>query len=444
MSHAPAGTLPSANAGFRFASGILAPSTWYQLAFHAAHLPIMIGAMAWFCLTIGAGIPLAISWVGLIVSAFLFSGAGWFSSITRRMSASLLGQVVVAPPARPRRQGRLGWVASHFLDAASWRAFAYLLVGFLTTVFTFTVSALLLITAVGALTHSIWGRFVPEQLGRDGEMHRGAQFLGVFVDTVPLQLAFAGLGLVLLVAVWPAVNHALGSLQRLIIRTMLGATPLDRRLVEVTAARESAVVDADATLRRIERELHDGTQARLIGLAMTLGDAQDRIRNGQENVEELVSLAHTSTKEALIELRALARGIHPPVLDLGLEAALRSACSRTPFPVALRVDLPSEPAPIVERVVYFGVLELLTNISQHAQANQVSIDVSMLQAELIVEVTDDGRGGAHVALSRDEGRGTGLAGLLERVRAIDGRLDIDSPVDGPTTIRLLMPARPLS
>ncbi|WP_420363251.1 sensor domain-containing protein [Curtobacterium aetherium] len=426
---------------FRPVRALVDGATWRQFAFHVAHLPIAVGAVTWFTLTLSAGIPLGVTWIGLVVSAFLLGGSQWFATVTRRMSAALLDQPVVAPPRRPHRPGIVGWVTAHFRDAGLWRAFAYLLVGFVVTTVAAAVSLAVLLTALGALTHSVWGRYLPEQVGNDGLPHRGAQVLGVFVDTTPLQLAFAGLGLVLLVAVWPAVNHGLGSLQRVVIRSMLGATARDRRLAEVTASRDAAVVDADATLRRIERELHDGTQARLVGLAMTLGDARDRLQTGQDaaDVEALVARAHTSTKEALVELRALARGIHPPVLDAGLEAALTSACARTPFPVRLTVDLPERPSTVLEGVAYFGVLELLTNVSKHAEAVTATVDVRQVGTELVVTVTDDGRGGAHVALGSDGGHGTGLAGLLERLRAVDGRLDLDSPTGGPTTVRMTMP-----
>jgi signal transduction histidine kinase len=426
---------------FRPLRALVDGSTWRQFAFHLAHLPIAIGAVTWCSLVLALGIPTAVTWVGLVVAAFLLGGSTWFAAVTRRMSAALLDQPVVAPPRRARRPGVIGWVTATVRDAAVWRAFAYLVVGFVVTTTAAAVSLALLLTALGAVTHSVWGRFLPEQVGSDGLPHRGAQFLGVFVDTTPLQVAFAALGGLLLVVVWPAVNHGLGSLQRVVIRSMLGATPRDRRLAEVTASRDAAVVDADVTLRRIERELHDGTQARLVGLAMTLGDARDRLQTGQDpaDVEALVAQAHSSTKEALVELRALARGIHPPVLDAGLEAALTSACARTPFPVRLAVDLPDRPSTVVEGIAYFGVLELLTNVSKHAGARSASVDVRQDGADLVVTVTDDGRGGAHVALGADGTHGTGLAGLLERLRAVDGRLEVESPAGGPTAVRLTMP-----
>lgn len=429
---------------FRFVSGLFAAATWRQFAFHAAHLPIAIGAVTWFALAVGVGVPAAVTWFGLVVTAFLVGGSAWFATVTRRMSAALLGQEVVAPTLRPRRGGPLAWATTRLTDGSTWRAFAYLLVGFVVTTVSFAVSVAVLVSALGAVTHSVWGRFLPEQIGADGLEHRGAQFLGVFVDTVPLQIAFAAVGLVLLVAVWPAVNHGLGSLQRAVIRSMLGADLRQRRLAEVTASRDAAVVDADSTLRRIERELHDGTQARLVGLAMTLGDARDRLQSSQDaagsGVEALVAQAHASTKEALVELRALARGIHPPVLDEGLEAGLASACSRTPFPVTLHVDLPVRPSPVVEGIAYFGVLELLTNVSKHAGATVATVDVALDGPELVVTVADGGAGGAHVSLPRPDGQGTGLAGLLERLRAVDGTLAVQSPTGGPTTVRMAMPS----
>lgn len=443
MSRTAVAVRPPAVPPFHVVRGVFSSSTWRQFAFQAAHLPIMIGALTWFVLTVGIGGPAAITWVGWVVAAFLLGGARWFATLTRHMSASLLGQPVTPPAPRPRRTGRLGWATTRLTDTSLWRAFTYLLVGFVVTTTAFAVSAALLVTALGAMTHAVWGRYLPEQVGADGQLHRGAQFLGVFVDTTPRQLAFAGLGLVLFLAVWPAVNHGLGSLQRVVIRSMLGASAREHRLAEVTASRDAAVGDSDATLRRIERELHDGTQARLVGLAMTLGDARDRLQGGHEpaGVEGLVAQAHASTKEALVELRALARGIHPPVLDEGLEAGLSSACSRTPFPVALRVDLPTRPSPVVESLAYFGVLELLTNVSKHSQATAATVDVDQDGPDLHVTVTDDGTGGAHVSLTHAAGQGTGLAGLLERLRAVDGRLEIDSPTGGPTTIRMTMPWR---
>lgn len=128
------------------------------------------------------------------------------------------------------------------------------------------------------------------------------------------------------------------------------------------------------------------------------------------------------------------------MLDAGLEAALTSACARTPFPVALSVDLPVRPSRVVEGIAYFGVLELLTNVAKHASATTTAVRVGMLGDDLLVEVEDDGLGGAHVALGTPDGHGTGLAGVLERLRAVDGDLQVESPVGGPTRVRMRVPS----
>ncbi|WP_120339039.1 sensor histidine kinase [Cryobacterium soli] len=430
----------------RWALAAFSPLTWREFAFHAAHLPIAIGGLVWFTVAISVGLPLGVTWVGLVVSAFLLAGSGWFAAATRNLSRRLLGQPVAVPRRFDRKPGAVGYVTGRFGHAATWRELAFLPVSFVLTVATFCISVALLVSAGGAMTHSVWGRFLPEQTGNDGRLHRGAQFLGVFVDTVALQAGFAVLGLVLFLFVWPSVNHGLSSLQRVVIRSMLGASRAEARLTEVTRSRAAVVQNADDTLRRIERELHDGTQARLVGLAMTLGDARDRLQNGAEpgTIAPLVDQAHSSTREALVELRELARGMHPPVLDDGLESALMSACSRVPFPVTLEVSLSARPSTVIESIAYFSVLELLTNVSKHAQSTQAHVTVSERPGRIELEVRDNGRGGAHVSPGDGAGHGTGLAGLLDRARSVDGTLDVISPVGGPTLVTISLPVAPAS
>ena len=426
----------------RWARAAFSPVTWREFAFHAAHLPIAVGGLLWFSVAVAVGVPLGLTWVGLVVSAFLLAGSGWFAAATRHLSRRLLGQSVSVPRKYDTRPGAVGYVTSRFSHAATWRALAFLPVSFALTLATFCISIGVLVTALGAITHSVWGRYLPEQIGTDGQLHRGAQFLGFFVDTAPLHAGFAVLGLTLLLFVWPSVNHGLSSLQRVIIRSMLGATRAEARLTEVTRSRAAVVQNADDTLRRIERELHDGTQARLVGLAMTLGDARDRLEQGAEPgaIAPLVNQAHSSTREALVELRELARGMHPPVLDDGLESALTSACSRVPFPVNLEVSLATRPSTVIESIAYFSVLELLTNVSKHARATQARVTVSERSGRIELEVHDDGHGGAFVSPGDGAGHQTGLSGLLERARSVDGTLDVNSPGGGPTLITISLPA----
>jgi signal transduction histidine kinase len=191
-----------------------------------------------------------------------------------------------------------------------------------------------------------------------------------------------------------------------------------------------------ADRQRIERDLHDGAQARLVGLAVDLGRARERLEAGGDPTEavELVRAAHEEAKVALAEVRDLARGIHPAILaDRGLDPALSSLAARVPVPVDVSVRL-HEPAPVeVEAAAYFVVSESLANAARHANASRVAVDVAREGDAVVVEVRDDGRGGASVSA------GSGLAGLRERVAALDGVLVVDSPAGGPTVVKAVIP-----
>jgi signal transduction histidine kinase len=202
------------------------------------------------------------------------------------------------------------------------------------------------------------------------------------------------------------------------------------------------VDDSAARLRRIERDLHDGAQAQMVAVAMKLGLATKRLGGmidgtGQTDLErvlELVVTAHRGAKEAITELRDLARGIHPPVLDQGLGTALTTLAARSEVPVELVVDLPERPSAAIETIAYFCAAELLTNVTKHSGARHATLEVAHVPGLLRLRVCDDGSGGAHV-----EDRG-GLAGLDERVRTVDGRLQVASPPGGPTVVAVELPS----
>jgi signal transduction histidine kinase len=202
------------------------------------------------------------------------------------------------------------------------------------------------------------------------------------------------------------------------------------------------VDDSAAQLRRVERDLHDGAQIRLAALAMSLGLAREKLGAGGQpgdlaSARELVEGAHRGAKDALAELRDLVRGIHPPVLDTGLPDALATLAAASPLPVELTADLPARPSLAIETIAYFCAAELLANATKHSFANQVVITVGFggagPQPRLTLLVSDDGTGGA------DPARGSGLAGLAQRVAVVDGRLDIASPPGGPTRISVELP-----
>ena len=191
---------------------------------------------------------------------------------------------------------------------------------------------------------------------------------------------------------------------------------------------------ADAERRRIERDLHDGAQQRLVSLAMNLGRARAHATDAPEPAKQAIADAHEEAKQALAELRDFVRGLHPAVLnDRGLDAALSGIIARTPLPVQLRVDIPQRCSPTIEAIAYFVVAESLTNIAKHANATQAEISVRQTGHRLCLTITDNGQGGAvaHV--------GGGLQGLAQRTEAVDGTLRIDSPVGGPTVIEVDLP-----
>ncbi|WP_258565045.1 sensor histidine kinase, partial [Streptomyces sp. WELS2] len=208
---------------------------------------------------------------------------------------------------------------------------------------------------------------------------------------------------------------------------------------ELETARATLLADNTDRLRRLERDLHDGTQARLVALAITLSLAEDALTPpaGPDlgRLRTLVNRARGQTDDAITELRRLTRGIHPVALDGGLGEALPGLTAASPVPVVMRLDLGERPHPVVERVVYFCAAELLTNIAKHSGARSAELTVRTADGRVRLSVRDDGRGGAAV------GVGTGLTGLAERLAAVDGALRVDSPAGGPTVVVAELPTR---
>ncbi len=254
----------------------------------------------------------------------------------------------------------------------------------------------------------------------------------------------AGLGLIVLLGA-PWATRGLSRLSIGLANGLLGGDDsevLRRRVTTLEASRAGVVDAAEAERRRIERDLHDGAQQRLVALAMTLGLAKDKLDSDPEAAKALVDEAHAEAKAALVELRDLARGLHPPVLtDRGLGAAVAGLASRTPIPVDVDVQLAERPAPSVESAAYFMISECLTNVGRHSGATRARVTVAVTDAHggsgadrrVTVTVSDNGAGGAEPT------RGTGLRGLAERVQGVDGRFLLTSPPGGPTMVRADLP-----
>jgi signal transduction histidine kinase len=212
---------------------------------------------------------------------------------------------------------------------------------------------------------------------------------------------------------------------------------LRQRVETLTRTRVATVDSVEAERRRIERDLHDGPQQRLVAIAMDLGLARERLGVDPDRARELVDRAHAAAKQAIIEMRQVARGIHPPVLtDRGLDAALSALAATAPVPVHVAVDLPRRPTPTLESIAYFCVSEALTNVAKHARARHAWVDVGWAGDRLVAQVTDDGVGGAELA------RGTGLIGLRQRAAAVDGTVEVSSPSGGPTVVTVSLPDLP--
>lgn len=241
---------------------------------------------------------------------------------------------------------------------------------------------------------------------------------------------------------WGTGLIAIAALELWVAHRLLVA-PLPLRVRQLEHSRARAVDDAAETLRRIERDLHDGAQAQLLAVAMKLALARDKLAaaiggtgpTDLQRVLELVVAAHDGATVAITELRDLARGIHPPVLDQGLGPALTTLAARGQVPVDLAVDVAERPSAAIETIAYFCAAELLTNVAKHSAARHATLEAVHAGGLLRIQVSDDGTGGARL-----DGHG-GLSGLLDRVGIVDGKLRISSPPGGPTSVTVELPSR---
>ena len=355
----------------------------------------------------------------------------------RRLAARLLGERIAGPPPIRRGGGVAGWLAATARDGPGWKAAAYLLVKLPVTVGEF-YAAFFAAAGLANLTYPFWWplfRNHPADV-RLGPVYALTPFGALRIETFPGTFAaFAAGAAMVLAAPWAA--RAVSSADRWLMRGLLGPGRLAQRVADLEQSRALAVDDSAATLRRLERDLHDGAQVRLATLAMNLGMAREKLGDdASPEARELVDAAHQGAKDALIDLRNLARGIHPPALDNGLADALATLAASSAIPAELTTAIPQRPAPAIETIAYFCAAELLANAAKHSYANRVTIEVAEHDQTLVLRVGDDGRGGA------DPAGGSGLTGLAQRARTVDGSLEITSPPGGPTQVTVRLPLRP--
>jgi signal transduction histidine kinase len=394
-----------------------------------------------------AGVPLqaaALVTLGLpfIIAAFVPPG-WWLATIALLPSAvavvlvrvpltvaqrhrfwSLRGLDIPRSPAAPGRPG-FRRLAAALLDEGTWRQLGYHLV----------VGPLVACGGLLTLAMGAGGAGLAATLGYQYVFPALSD-----IQSTPykLKIVLTICGGALLLAT-PAVAALVTWIDTRAATVLLGPSrsqELERRVESLAESRAGVVDAADAERRRIERDLHDGAQQRLVSLAMNLGMARENLTDLPEPARQVIAEAHDEAKEALAELRSLVRGLHPAVLDdRGLDAALSGIAARAPLPVTLRVDVPRRASPTVEAVAYFVVSECLANIARHAAARQADIEVRQAGDRLCIRISDDGVGGA------DPARGTGLGSLAQRARSVDGTMRIDSPAGGPTRITVELPCR---
>ncbi len=414
--------------------------TWQELSFFLAGSALAVVGFEFVVLTMAAGAILAVTILGLAVIGLSLRGARGIGTLERSLVRGLLDEEIEDPPPFVPRPGFFGWIQSALRDRTGWRSVAYLAVkvplvgvGILTAFAAWFDAVTCLVTPFGGgggAQPTVFGLprvFFPSGLltFQTGGLHRVAIFV------VGVVLFF--------VAPWP-VRVAV-YVDRLLMGALLGPDAVTARVRSLEQARTQTVDASAATLRRIERDLHDGTQAQLVTLAMRLGMVKEKLADPDhldlDQVAELVNDAHRGAKEAIVELRDLARGIHPPALDVGLEGALSTLAARSTVPTELTMTLGDRPTPAIESIAYFCVAELLANVAQHAKASRASITCAQHGRWLRLVVRDDGVGGAQ--LSGVGSSSSGLIGLTDRVHAVDGRIDIVSPLRGPTVVTVDLP-----
>jgi signal transduction histidine kinase len=447
---------------------LLAPFSrraWAELGYAVVSFPV---AIAGFVVTV-------VPFVHVVLLFVSTPAVRWFGSVNRRVVYRLLGERVPAPPpmrldphlhvttteptrlaglvsaagGQVRRQnakkvkvigmtaGQLAqlaareqvaieelkphsgkWLTAAARDVPGWRARAYLVLKLPVSLAMLAVAAFFWVGGVALMTgHAV--------------TTNSATPVGILLIPVGVAAVLAA----------PWLMHVLVTADRSLIRNLLGPS-LAERVKDLEQTRAHAVDDSAARLRSIERDLHDGAQAQLVGLAMKLGLAKEKLDGSTGAVApadlnravELVDAAHRSAIEAMTELRALARGIHPPVLDNGLADALTTLAARSAVPVEVVVDISEPASAAIEAIAYFCAAELVANVAKHSGARHATLEAVHVPGLLRVRVSDDGHGGAR------PDTGSGLRGLADRIRTVDGRMEVSSPPGGPTVVTVELPS----
>ncbi|MFF6996470.1 sensor histidine kinase [Streptomyces sp. NPDC008313] len=397
----------------------------------------MVVSLVLFCLSV-VSIALVIVGIGALTTPLVTDAARAHATLRRRLAAEWAG-VPIPVPYRPLpaldtglvgRIQRCRWLLK---DPATWRDLLWMIVD--------PVAGFLLgILAAGLFVYGAWGFVLAAGVWRPMR-DVGYWYAFIPVDSQLTALLAAALGVGFLAAgvrFDPAIIRTHARLTHAFLAPH-HERALELRVERLEESRADAVDVSAAELRRIERDLHDGAQARLVAMGMSLGTIEHLLRSDPEKAAALLAEARKSSAEALDELRRLVRGIHPPVLaERGLGDAVRALALRSPVRTEVAIETTGRMAAPVEAAAYFAVSEMLTNVAKHADAQRIWVDMRHQDGMLRITVTDDGRGGADVS------RGTGLAGIERRLGTFDGVLALSSPPGGPTTVTIELPCEPLT
>src|ERR1700678_1777249 len=393
---------------------------------------------------LAVGLSISVSIVGTVIGLLLLTLAlavsGRLGALHRRLAGWLLGYRVEPPPKFQPGTGILNRLDKRLRDRAAWRAGSYSLVQLpvaAVQLYAITIACIGLVDITYPVdwvlfrNHASGPMTVVFPFPAVGTFHVYG-FVGTYLA------AIAGVVCVL-AATWLA--RAINAGDRRLLRGLLGPRSMAERVSELERTRTLAVEDSAAALRRVERDLHDGAQMRLAALAMNLGMAQEKLGEDADSVRELLDAAQRNAADALTDLRDIARGIHPPALDNGLAVALESLAASSAIPATVTAAIPAtipegRPAPAIETIAYFCAAELIANSTKHSYANQIKIEIySERKKVLRLPISGDRIGGA------DQGRGSGLSGLAQRVSTVDGQIDVSSPGGGPTVVTVELPLR---
>ncbi|WP_245667042.1 sensor histidine kinase [Actinomadura latina] len=408
--------------------------TWRSALYLAVSLAFGLGWLGTLAIGLPLSVALLIVWVGVPLLALLMIAWRFGATLERQLVRAAFGVRIPSPYKRPPESSNpLARLRTMAADAATWKDLAYLAVLFPVTLVEFVVSA------------AVWGAtvmtlFLPVVVAVNGGAEINFWFVSYWAGDPLEAVPVMALGAVFL-AIAMYVTRAMAIGHTVLAALLLGPSPaqaenveLRRRTEHLRASRARGVDAAEFERRRIERDLHDGAQQRLLAVAMDIGRARAKLDADPEGARALIEQAHAGTKEAISELRDLARGIYPAILtDRGLDPALSGLAGRAPVPVEVDVDLPERPPAAVESIAYFIVAESLANVAKYARATEVSVRVAREDRWVVVEVIDNGVGGAAAR------PGGGLSGLADRAATIDGMLIVDSPPGGPTIVRADLP-----